>query len=101
MAKNWKSYVIPEEYIAWISNVATLGGIVLGFFSLAEAIRDQESPAWAIFCLAVGYFSGAKLLDEVIQHFGPASMSRAVVMSFIIVLFALLAMLIGFFAFAR
>ncbi|MCJ8237415.1 hypothetical protein [Peteryoungia algae] len=96
MATNWNKINIPEKYISWISNSATLGGIILGFISLFEARADQDSQIWVMFCFSVGYLSTVKLVDDVTQKIGPASGARATVMSYMIVLFLFFAGLVAY-----
>ena len=65
-----KDPIIPGTAIDAVASFATLGRIVLGFDTVAQAIRDNGSVPWAVFGLAVACISGLSLYVDLVTFFG-------------------------------
>ncbi len=83
-----------------VSMFATLGGVCLGFDTLAVAVRDGQSYLWALFGLAVGCASASSMLDDLFSWFGNDPKTRSVGALSIMALVLILAAVIPLFRFA-
>lgn len=101
MSFDWQNAIISDKYIRWISTLGTLGGVVLGFVSLAQSVAANAHPGWAILGLTVGLLSSAQLFSDIAEHFGPPSIGRLVALGYAIALFGIFAGSLGLFVFAR
>ncbi|WP_077960326.1 hypothetical protein [Ensifer adhaerens] len=69
--------LIPRTVIDVVAGFATLGGIVLGFDTIALAIRDNGSVPWAVFGLVVACTSGLSLYVNLVTFFGDWKTAKA------------------------
>lgn len=83
-----------------VSTFATLGGVCLGFDTLAVAIRDEQSHGWALFGLVVGCASALSMLDDLFSWFGNDPKTRSLGALSIMMLALILAAMIPLFRFA-
>ncbi|MBY5827669.1 hypothetical protein [Rhizobium leguminosarum] len=99
MSFDWKKFEFSEKFVIWVSNIATVGGIFLGFYTLAATIRAGLPVLGAIVGLIVGVASALSLLAKTLPYLGPPSKARLAVLGFIIVLISLAGTMFGLFAF--
>lgn len=67
-------------WTASIVNYATFGGVVLGFYSLAMAVRDDGSRLYALFGLSVALAGCLALLDRLACFLRIAKQKRYILM---------------------
>ncbi|WP_156382010.1 MULTISPECIES: hypothetical protein [unclassified Aureimonas] len=74
-----KDKEIPDRWVTFISNAATLLGIALGFYVLASEVKDSpnSSVGLALFGLFVGYLSAFKLFSDMLDFFGEWKTQKA------------------------
>ena len=83
-----------------VSSFATLGGVCLGFDTLAVAMRDGQSYLFALFGLVVAGASALSMLDDLFSWFGNDPKTRSTGALTIMVLVLILAAMLPLFRFA-